>query len=82
MYRWSILRSFFRAVHAFKMAGRQYRSSKEMTCNQSQMYVNVFIDSCSFELPVDNYFNNDSNGANVLQKIFSGDLFLSPFGGS
>ena len=28
MYRWSILRSFFSAVHAFKMAGRHYRASK------------------------------------------------------
>ena len=28
MYRWSILRSFFKAVHAFKIAGKQYRASK------------------------------------------------------
>jgi len=28
VYRWSIVRSFFKAVHAFKMAGRQHRSSK------------------------------------------------------
>ena len=28
MYRWSILRSFFSAVHAFKMAGRHHRASK------------------------------------------------------
>lgn len=27
VYRWSILRSFFKAVHAFKVAGREYRSS-------------------------------------------------------
>ncbi|KAJ7385785.1 hypothetical protein OS493_013819 [Desmophyllum pertusum] len=27
VYRWSILRSFFKAVHAFKMAGKQHRSS-------------------------------------------------------
>lgn len=27
MYRWSILRSFFRAVHAFRMAGKQYRAN-------------------------------------------------------
>ena len=29
VYRWSILRSFFKAVHAFKVAGREYRSSKK-----------------------------------------------------
>lgn len=27
MYRWSILRSFFKAVHAFKIAGKQYRAN-------------------------------------------------------
>ena len=31
VYRWSIVRSFFKAVHAFKMAGRQHRSSKRKT---------------------------------------------------
>lgn len=29
VYRWSIVRSFFKAVHAFKMAGRQHRLSKK-----------------------------------------------------
>lgn len=29
VYRWSILRSFFKAVHAFKVAGREHRSSKK-----------------------------------------------------
>lgn len=31
VYRWSIVRSFFKAVHAFKMAGRQHRSSKRFS---------------------------------------------------
>ena len=29
VYRWSILRSFFKAVYAFKIAGKQCRSSKK-----------------------------------------------------
>lgn len=29
VYRWSILRSFFKAVHAFKMAGQQHRANEK-----------------------------------------------------